>query len=289
MLQLSLLENPRHIIPISGKDSLACGIVQTTRQPDIKYEFLFNDTGSEYPETYEWLNRVEQTMGWKIHRTDQNLLARIQSFNGFLPSHQQRWCTRDCKIEPMDKWLAGSPTYAVIGIRGDENRPGFIPTSKNNLVPIYPLKELGVSLPMVWAIVAAKNLLPPAFHWQRLEDAVLNVLPESRWFRSLKDWERCLLFSGRTRSNCFHCFYQRLYEWLWCYEVHPNLFAKAASYEKSDYTWNKDHPLSDWDNSAFRNKIFDRRVKEVLSILQGFSKESDSELSATSCGLVCGK
>lgn len=289
MLQLSLTSQTRHLIPISGKDSLATAIIQTTRRPDLDYEFLFNDTGSEYPEVYQWLNSIEKRMGWTINRTNVTIESKIQEFGGYLPSHQARWCTRECKIDPMDAYLQDAPTYAYYGLRFDENRVGFIPTKKNNLMPVYPLRELKITLPMVWKICESKNLLPPAFHWERLEQAVLDECPESKWFRPLEPWERRQLFAGRTRSNCYHCFYQRLYEWLWCYEVHPNLFKKALDFEKQSYSWNRDHPLKDWDCENFRDKIFQRRVKEVIQVLTGAKKESDSELSTTSCGLVCGK
>lgn len=289
MLQLSLTEEVKHLIPISGKDSLAAAIVQTTRSPQLNYHFLFNDTGSEYPEVYEWLDKVEQATGWNIERTNVTIEAKILSWKGFLPSHQQRWCTKDCKIKPMDAHLQGAPTYAYYGLRADETRTGFIPTNKNNLHPIYPLREMGITLPMVWQICSHKELLPPAFLWQKLMDAVLAILPRSQWFRPLELWEERQLFAGRTRSNCFHCFYQRLYEWLWCYEVHPQLFEKARNHEKADYSWNADHPLSDWDSEEFRDKIFDKRVKEVVKILMGLGKDFDGAIAGTSCGLICGK
>ena len=49
----------RHIIPISGKDSLATAIVQKRISPDIEYEYVFNPTGAELPEVFEWLDKVE--------------------------------------------------------------------------------------------------------------------------------------------------------------------------------------------------------------------------------------
>lgn len=286
-LQLSLIEETKHLIPISGKDSLATAIVQTVRAPR-NYSFIFNDTGSEYPEVYAWLQKVEDIMGWQIEKTNVTIEEKIHSRNGFLPSHQQRWCTKDCKIKPTDKYLKNAPTYAYYGLRADENRMGLIPSSKNNLIPVYPLRELGITLPMVWVICESKGLLPPDFTWERLKSRVLEELPEHKWLRDLQVWEQRQLFSGRTRANCFHCFYQRLYEWTWCYEVHPELFEKARSYE-SGFTWNADHPLSDWDNKDFREKIFDKRVKSVVEILKGLSKSPDSEISGTSCGLICGK
>lgn len=53
----------RYIIPISGKDSLATAIFQTTYQPNLPYEFIFNDTGSELPEVYKWLDNIEKSTG----------------------------------------------------------------------------------------------------------------------------------------------------------------------------------------------------------------------------------
>lgn len=288
-LQLSLTEEPVHLVPLSGKDSLAVALLQTTRNPEIDYQFLFNDTGSELPEVYEWLTKIEIQTGWKIQKTSVSIKAKIHSRNGFLPSHQNRWCTAECKIKPMDKFLGSRPTFVYYGLRADEpERKGFIPTRKNNIYPVYPLRELGLGLHHVWAIVEAQGLPPPSFHWQRLEDAVLRQLPESKWIE-LMPWQRRMLFSGRTRSNCFHCFYQRLYEWLWLRETHPKLFQEAKAWEKDDYSWNADHPLSDFEDSNFRERIFNRRVNALVQILEGRSKDTDSVISSTSCGLICGK
>lgn len=42
----------RHIIPISGKDSLCTAIVQRQAEA-LEYEYLFNPTGSELPEVFQ--------------------------------------------------------------------------------------------------------------------------------------------------------------------------------------------------------------------------------------------
>lgn len=289
MLQLNLLTEAQHVIPISGKDSLATALLQTTRHPDRRYTFLFNDTRSELPETYEWIAKVEAVTGWTIHRTTASIEEKIIEWNGYLPSHQNRWCTRDCKIKPTDDYLSIAPAYVYYGLRVDEpERKGFIPTRKSNIYPIYPLREAGLGLEHVWAIVEAKGLLPPSFHWERLEKAVQSQLPESKWI-PLTVWQRRMLFAGRTRSNCFHCFYQRLYEWVWLYETHPGLFYRAKSWEKANFTWNMDHPLDHFEDEAFREKQFNRRTNKLIKILTGQEKEYDSEIAGTSCGLICGK
>lgn len=56
----------RHIIPISGKDSLATAIVQITRDPSLEYEFVFNPTGLELPPVFEWIDNVEKYYGEKL-------------------------------------------------------------------------------------------------------------------------------------------------------------------------------------------------------------------------------
>ena len=49
----------------------------------------------------------------------------------------------------------------------------------------------------------------------------------------------------RSRSGCYFCFFQQRIEWVWLYEQHPDLFAKAMEFEKDGYTWIQGEPLSD--------------------------------------------
>jgi hypothetical protein len=53
----------RHIIPISGKDSLATALTQIAKEPNIGYEFMFNPTGEELPEVFVWIEKVEKYLG----------------------------------------------------------------------------------------------------------------------------------------------------------------------------------------------------------------------------------
>jgi 3'-phosphoadenosine 5'-phosphosulfate sulfotransferase (PAPS reductase)/FAD synthetase len=67
----------KRIIPISGKDSLTAAFVQTAHEPG-DYSFFFTDLGTELPETYEWLDRVEAATGWQIERVGVSLLDLIR-------------------------------------------------------------------------------------------------------------------------------------------------------------------------------------------------------------------
>jgi hypothetical protein len=288
-MQLSLFTQPRHIIPISGKDSLATALIQSIEQPALPYEYIFNDTGAELPEVYEWLDLVQEKTGWEIKRIGANLEEKIHSYNGFLPSPSARWCTKTAKIEPTDIYLGNDPSFVYYGLRADEERVGYIPTGRSNIQPVYPLRDKKLGIQHVYAILEAQGLTPPDFFWQRAHDAVCNRVPPSKWIK-LEEWQFKILFAGRSRGNCYFCFYQRLAEFLWLYEVHPEYFEKARVLEKADFTWIKDHPLSDYDDSSFRVRVFERHVAKICNVLLGKGKTSlDSEISRTSCGLICGK
>lgn len=286
MLQLDLLADVHHMVGISGKDSLAAAIVQSTLNPDLPYQYFFNDVGSELPETYEWLDRVEKKMGWSIQRIGKSLEETIAKYGGFLPSPLARYCTKETKIQPIEAFQSGKPTYLYLGIRADEDRGGFIPPN-NNICPVYPLVNAKITLPVVWALLESRDLLPPAFFWQRLYDAVCDRFPKDRWI-SLQPWQERMLFAGRSRNNCYFCFFQRLYEWVWLLETHPDLFERAAAFEKADYTWKKGESLNDIANR--KDDIFDRHVSKIVSVVSGKGKtDVDGAIALTSCGVLCGK
>jgi hypothetical protein len=66
---------------------------------------------------------------------------------------------------------------------------------------------------------------------------------------------------SRSRSGCFFCFYQQKIEWVWLYEQHPELFAKALEYEKDGYTWNQEESLEQLIQPARLNQIKEDFIK----------------------------
>ena len=122
----------RHAIPISGKDSLATAIIQMERQPDLQYELFFNQTDAELPETLTWIDKLESYFQQPIIRIGDNLEDIIQN-HGILPSQMVRFCTREAKIEPMERYFAGHTTYVYYGLRADEPlRTGYARKAKND-------------------------------------------------------------------------------------------------------------------------------------------------------------
>ena len=289
----------RHLIPISGKDSLATALIQTTHEPDRHYEFFFNDTGCELPETYEWLSRVENKTGWEIQRIGFNLEDYIKKYNGFLPSSRARYCTKEGKIKPMQKELKGSDCTVYYGLRADENRTGYVPWGDNKITPRYPLQDHGIDIRGVWAILTYQGLLPPTFFWQEIWDRVSGVVhPEL--MATVTEIEKYFLFAGRSRANCYFCFFQRQYEIVWLIREHPDLAQRMAAFEGKDeqkpYSWTQAFFIDDLINDKARQEqIIQRRVNEVAKYINSKAQlslpflETDNELSQTSCGLTCGK
>lgn len=213
----------RHLIPISGKDSLATAIVQMTRDPELPYELFFNDVGSELPETYDWLSQVETKLARPITRIGRSLEQVIHG-EGILPSANTRFCTRLGKIQPMEDYLGNDPTTIYFGIRADEDRAGY--NGKHSIRPVYPLKELGIGLEQVYQIVDRFGLRPPNFFWSRLHEIVTDKLNQRHrtWRRftpvpsadevygKLPRWAFDSLFAWRSRPNCYFCFFQMRHE-----------------------------------------------------------------------------
>lgn len=284
----------RHVIPISGKDSLATAIFQSTLDSSLSYEFIFNDTGSEYPEVYQWLERIEHQTGWKIKRIGANLQESIKKYGGFLPSQRSRYCTREAKIHPTINYLGKDEAIVYYGMRADEERIGYVPFGGSGIIPKYPLQEHGIGLNQVYEICNKQGLLPPYFHWERLHEAVSIRLKNIVWEDKLAWYQKQILFSGRSRANCFHCFFQRKYEWLWLYETHPELFAKARAMEKEKFSHIQGYSLSNFDSKMERDREICDRVKEVCSIITKAANLTlfeieQPEISTYSCGLICGK
>ena len=221
----------RHVLGVSGgKDSAALAVYLRDRVPGMEY--FFCDTGSELPETYEYLDRLEGVLGKRIARlnADRNFDHWLFVYQGALPSPQMRWCTKNLKIKPLEAWIGDDEAYSYIAIRADEHREGYI-SHKPNIHPVYPFKDDGIGKEDVLRILADAGIgLPSYYEW-------------------------------RTRSGCYFCFFQRKAEWVGLAERHPDLFAQAVAYEdKQGYEGTAMQGRQyTWTGSETLRELFDRR------------------------------
>jgi 3'-phosphoadenosine 5'-phosphosulfate sulfotransferase (PAPS reductase)/FAD synthetase len=270
----------RHILSLSGgKDSAALAIYMRERVPEMEY--IFNDTGKELPETYDYLDRLQNYLGKPIVRTTDRPGYENLGFDHWyhvygdmIPSGYRRWCTKMLKLKPFELYVGTDTVYNYIGLRADEHRKGYI-SSKPNIIPVYPFWDDGLVLADIERI---------------LLDSGVGMPPYTKW--------------GRTRSGCFFCFFQRKIEWVRLKQTHPDLFEKAKKYERvyektgNFFTWTQGESLEELERpermeaiieEAERQKQLEIQNRENLTLFQVFSevfdpKEDDEDEQAC---LIC--
>ena len=138
----------RHVLGISGgKDSAALAIYLKDKYPSLNLEYYFCDTGKELDETYDVIKNLEVYLGKKItvikaaEASHADPFDHYVKFKGkFLPSTFNRWCTKNLKLDPFEKWIGNDLVVSYVGIRGDENREGYI-SKKGTVQSIFPFRK----------------------------------------------------------------------------------------------------------------------------------------------------
>lgn len=155
----------RHVLGISGgKDSAALAVYVKTKYPTIDLEFYTCDTGKELDETYQLIKNLEVYLGIKIellqgaqNSSEDPFDHFLKMYGGFLPSSNARWCTKKLKLEPFEKYVNDDPVVSYVGIRGDEEREGYISTKKN-IQSIFPFRKNIWSQDVIRKLLANQNL-----------------------------------------------------------------------------------------------------------------------------------
>jgi hypothetical protein len=318
----------RHVLGISGgKDSAALAIYLKDKYPALDIEYYFTDTGKELDETYRVIESLEGVLGKQVIRLRAASNSSKEPFDhfytvygGYLPSSNARWCTKKLKLEPFEAFVGDDPVVSYVGIRGDEEREGYIST-KPNIQSIFPFRKNIWSEDVIMKtlkndnIDALKEIYTFSFGYshshriiqilqqpvsnrftvqqklnllldqniRQFNQAVFQILKTTSYPLSkadhfpLLDNEDVLIrediftilresigipayyeklpfesngeqgYYARSRSGCFFCFFQQKIEWVWLYEQHPDLFAKAMEYEneKEGFTWNQNESLKE--------------------------------------------
>lgn len=213
MKSINTLDSARHVLGLSGgKDSAALAVYIKDKYPEIheKVEYFFTDTGAELQEVYDFLDKLEAYLGKEIVRlsSGKDFDHWLKVHNEYLPSAQQRWCTRMMKIKPFEEFVGNELVVSYIGIRADENREGYI-SKLDTIKAVFPFIEDGL-----------------------IREDIFQILDDSVGIPAYYQW--------RSRSGCYFCFFQRQDEWLGLKRNHPELFDKAKEYEqrlRTKYDW----------------------------------------------------
>lgn len=158
----------KHVLGISGgKDSAALAIYMSQKHPDIDVEYYTCDTGKELTETYDLINKLNSVLGKNIrlyksvddvNSPEKNPFDHfLAMYGGYLPSATARWCTGKMKLEPFENEIGNTPTISYVGIRGDENREGYI-SKKENIQSIFPFRKNIWSEDVIKKFLANSNI-----------------------------------------------------------------------------------------------------------------------------------
>jgi len=158
----------KHVLGISGgKDSAALAIYMSRKHPDVNVEYYTCDTGKELTETYDLINKLNSVLGKNIrlyksidelNSPEKNPFDHfLAMYGGYLPSATARWCTGKMKLEPFENEIGTTPTISYVGIRGDENREGYI-SKKENIQSIFPFRKNIWSEDVIKKFLANSNI-----------------------------------------------------------------------------------------------------------------------------------
>ena len=127
------MENVKHIVKFSGGKDSTCMLLMMLEKGMQVDEIIFCDTGMEFPQMYEHIDKVEQYIGRKITRLKAQNSYKYMMFDYVKTKGKRigqkgngwatmlvRWCTSYLKQEVQRKYTKGKEHISYIGIAYDE-------------------------------------------------------------------------------------------------------------------------------------------------------------------------
>jgi 3'-phosphoadenosine 5'-phosphosulfate sulfotransferase (PAPS reductase)/FAD synthetase len=184
------MSNPKQVLGISGgKDSAALAIYLKNKYSSLNISYYYCETDKELDETYKLIENLKNYLGKDIIKLKSSKDTHEDQFDhflklygGYLPSSNSRWCTRELKLEPFEDFVGNIPTLSYVGIRGDEDRDGYI-SHKTNIQSIFPFRRNIWSEEVILKTLNNKNIpllndICSKLYSKRKKDNLINILSE---------------------------------------------------------------------------------------------------------------
>lgn len=274
------MTKPKHVLGISGgKDSAALAIYLRNTYPQLDINYYFCDTGKELDETYQLIERLEGYLGKNIQKLEPKEVKDLgenpfdyyyQSYRGYLPSNVARWCTKKMKLEPFEAYVGDIPTISYVGIRGDEDREGYI-SKKGNIQSIFPFRR------NIWSEEIIKRVLSPN-ESQHILDFYQGILSGSAFDKVARLINEPLILEDRnpeqnkrvTQEKLSQLFDQGLPEF-------NQVVFKYLKDKNYPISLEEDYPLLYNEDVLVRDDIF-RLLRESEVGVPGYYEKMDYEV-----------
>ena len=166
-------------------------------------EIIFSDTGSEKPETYEYLSYLIKEKGWKITIIDDHYGKNLFDYyydKSTIPRMKFRDCTGKFKIDPIKRYLRKK-----YGKKEIFQNSIYIDYSEFHRIKTSDVKYQVLHYPLVYDKINREDCI------KIIEDAGYKI---------------------PIKSGCFMCPFNSKKMWQLLKTKHPDLFVKALALEK---------------------------------------------------------
>ena len=196
---------------------------------DVSFEAVFVDHGTDWPETYEYVEMFKEKYPLTVLKPEKPLYQYAWDYK-MVPSQMRRWCTRIFKVEIMHKYYQ-KPCWQMIGFDfGERKRAKII--CEDDVETRYPLIEAEIDREGCKNIIRSHKLPMP------------------------------------IKSGCFICPYQRVHQWKELRRNHPGLFCKAVELEKRNMAYRRSSGkkplfLNPWPRAPLQ-KVVDENQRQLF-------------------------
>jgi phosphoadenosine phosphosulfate reductase len=129
-----------------GKDSLV--VLHIALEIDPNFPVIYNDTTVEFPETIQYVRKLQERWGFDLHITkcETSFFKKVREVGW--ANHENRWCCRPYKDEPALEFMASRGFEAEItGTTRTESiyrrslTPIKIPKYKPAIIRVHPIYD----------------------------------------------------------------------------------------------------------------------------------------------------
>ena len=213
-----------------GKDSTAMLLMMLEKNMPID-DIIFCDTGKEFPQVYEHIEKVNKYIGGGI-----TVLRAKKTYDYYMfehvktrgknkgkmgygwPDMVRRWCTSRLKELPQKDYMKGKEYLSYIGIAYDEPK-------RHQNIP--------------------DNVIHPLFDWGITEKMALEYCYEKGF-----DWGG--LYEHFDRLSCWCCPLKNKKELEIIYKDYPELWQELKDMDKRAYNNFKDKGIDYYENKIIQ-------------------------------------